>query len=364
MHLHPGLRARHPHRAARTCAGVLGAGAAVLVGFSFVDPATPTLDERWASWAVALVAAALAACCRFGDPHRADRWGLLTVAPALGTLLVCVQAWHTRDVSASVQVFLALPVVAAATQLRAGGAAVAVLTAVAGDLAVTLHLLPVGPALTDVVFVGTTLAVVATVLVRLEDTQAADKAELARLAAVDTLTGLVTRRVLDDALAAALSSAASVQGTALILVDVDDFKAVNDGYGHPVGDDALRHLAGVLAGSVRGHDAVVSRMGGDELAVLLTGCSAETATARAGDLVAAVRAAPLPLADGTLLPVTVSVGVAQVPRHALALRELYAAADGALYEAKRSGRNRSATAAPPAPVTPAQITAAQVTPAP
>jgi len=348
VHLHRGLRARHPRRAARTSAGVLGAGAAVLAGFSFVDPATPTLGGRWVSWAVALVAAAVAARCWRADPGRNDRLGLLTLAPALGAALVCAQAWHTRDVSASVQVFLALPVVAAATQLRAGGAAVAVVAAVAGDLAVTLHLLPLGAALTDVVFVGTTLAVVAAVLVRLEDTQAAVEAELARLAAVDALTGLVTRRVLDDALAAALSSAASVQGTALILVDVDDFKAVNDGYGHPVGDDALRHLAGVLAGSVREHDAVVSRMGGDELAVLLTGCSAESAAARAGDLVAAVRAAPLRLADGTLLPVTVSVGVAQVPRHALGLRELYAAADGALYAAKRAGRNRWATAGGPA----------------
>jgi len=323
---------------------VLGAGALVLAGFSFVDPATPTLGDRWASWVVALAAAALAATCGWGDPHRSDRLGLLTAAPALGAVLVCLQAWHTRDVSASVQVFLALPVVAAATQLRGGGAALAVATAVAGDLVVTLHLLPTAAALTDVVFVGTTLAVVAGVLVRLEDTQAADKAELARLAAVDALTGLVTRRVLDDALAAALSSAASAQGTALILVDVDDFKAVNDGHGHPVGDDALRHLAGVLAASVREDDAVVSRMGGDELAVLLTGCSAQAATARADDLVDAVRAAPLHLPDGTLLPVTVSVGVAQVPRHAAGLRELYAAADAALYEAKRGGRNRWAAA--------------------
>lgn len=344
MHLPEALRARHPRRAARTSAVILTVGALVLAGFSFVDPATPTLVARWPSWAVALGAAALAAQCWFGDAHRSDLLGLLTIAPALGTVLICVQAWHTQDVSASVQVFLALPVVAAATQLRAGGAALAVVTAVVGDLLLTLHLLPTGAALTDVVFVGTTLAVVAVVLVRLEDTQAADKAELARLAAVDTLTGLVTRRVLDDALTAALSSAASVQGTALILVDVDDFKAINDGYGHPVGDDALRHLATVLAGSVRGHDAVVSRMGGDELAVLLTGCSAEAAAARASDLVAAVQAAPLPLADGRLLPVTVSVGVAQVPRHAEGLRELYTAADTALYAAKRAGRNGWASA--------------------
>jgi len=164
VNLPRGLRARHPRRAARTSAAVLGAGALVLAGFSFADPATPTLGDRWPSWVVALAAAALAATCWWGDAHRNDRVGLLTAAPALGAVLVCLQAWHTRDVSASVQVFLALPVVAAATQLRAGGAALAVAAAVAGDLVVTLHLLPTAAALTDVVFVGTTLAVVAGVL--------------------------------------------------------------------------------------------------------------------------------------------------------------------------------------------------------
>jgi diguanylate cyclase (GGDEF)-like protein len=323
---------------------MLGAGAAVLVAFSWIDPATPTLAERAHSWGVAAVALLLALWCWRGDAHHADRLGLLTVVPPLGALLICVQAWHTRDVSASVQVFLALPVVAAATQLRRGGAALTVACAVAGDLAVTLHVLPLGPALTDVVFVGTTLGVVAAVLAHLEDVQAADKAELARLAAVDSLTGLVTRRVLDDALAAALSSAASGLGTALVVVDVDDFKAVNDGHGHPVGDDALRHLASVLTRSVRADDAVVSRMGGDELAVLLPGCSAEVAVARAAEMVAAVRAAPLPLPDGSLLPLTISVGVAQVPRHAVGLRELWTAADDALYAAKRAGRDQYAAA--------------------
>ncbi|MBF5081971.1 GGDEF domain-containing protein [Quadrisphaera sp. INWT6] len=338
------LRARHPRPAARTAAAVLAAGAAVLLLYSFIDPATPTLIQRGPSWAVAAAAAALAAWCWCGDADRLDRAGVITAAPALGTVLICAQAWHTGDVSASVQVFLALPVIAAATQLRAGGAALAVATAVAGDLVLTTRFLPLSAALTDVVFVGTTLAVVSLVLVRLLDVQEADKAELARLAAVDTLTGLVTRRVLDDALAASLSSAASAAGTALVLVDVDNFKTINDSHGHPVGDDALRHLARVLASCVRDHDAVISRMGGDELAVLLPGCSAQVAAARAGDLVQAVRDRPLVLPDGTSLVITVSVGVAQVPRHAMGLRELYAAADAALYRAKRGGRDQHASA--------------------
>jgi diguanylate cyclase (GGDEF)-like protein len=104
------------------------------------------------------------------------------------------------------------------------------------------------------------------------------------------------------------------------------------------------HLAGVLTRAVRFGDAVVSRLGGDELAVLLPGCSVEVATRRADDLVDAVRRAPLPLPDGRLLPQSVSVGVAHAPQHAIELRALYAAADAALYQAKQPGRGRSAVA--------------------
>ncbi len=100
----------------------------------------------------------------------------------------------------------------------------------------------------------------------------------------------------------------------------------------------------MLRRHVRSRDAVVGRLGGDELAVLLPGCSAATAAERAEQLVTAVRATPLQLADGTLLTLSVSVGVAHAPRHATELRALYAAADGALYEAKRAGRDRAVLA--------------------
>jgi len=130
-------------------------------------------------------------------------------------------------------------------------------------------------------------------------------------------------------------------------VDVDQFKSINDAHGHPVGDDALVHLAGVLTTAVRSSDTVISRLGGDELAILLPGCSADVAARRAADLVEAVRRAPLPLPDGRLLPVSVSVGVAHAPEHARELRELYSAADAALYRAKLGGRDRHAVAPVP-----------------
>ncbi len=95
---------------------------------------------------------------------------------------------------------------------------------------------------------------------------------------------------------------------------------------------------------MRAEDPVLSRLGGDELAVLLPHCAADIAARRAGDLLGAVRAAPLPLADGTLLALSISVGVAHVPERSGDLQTLYHAADTALYDAKRAGRNRSVAA--------------------
>jgi diguanylate cyclase (GGDEF)-like protein len=129
-----------------------------------------------------------------------------------------------------------------------------------------------------------------------------------------------------------------------VLIDVDAFKAINDSHGHPVGDDVLVHLSTVLRGQVRAEDAVMSRLGGDELAVLLPGCSRDVAVRRAEDLHEAVRSTPLTLADGGLLAVSISVGVAHVPQHSTDRRGLYTSADAALYDAKRAGRGRVAVA--------------------
>jgi diguanylate cyclase (GGDEF)-like protein len=231
----------------------------------------------------------------------------------------------------------------AASHLRRAGVALVTAAAVVGDAVTLFLLMPFTAAGTDFVFFGSVLVVMAVMLTRATAVQERLVVALREQARVDALTGLVNRRAFDDALATTLTRPVPA-GTALVLIDVDAFKTINDSHGHPVGDAALVHLAGVLREQVRAEDAVLSRLGGDELAVLLPDCAPDAAARRAAELLTAVRATPLGLADGTLLALSISIGVAHVPPLSGDLATLYHAADAALYEAKRSGRGRVAVA--------------------
>jgi diguanylate cyclase (GGDEF)-like protein len=164
-------------------------------------------------------------------------------------------------------------------------------------------------------------------------------AELRTQAAVDSLTGLVTRRVLDEAASSALSGAASEQGTGLILLDIDHFKRINDEHGHLAGDEVLVQVSKVLMDTSRASDTV-SRMGGDEIAVLLAGCSVEGLRRRAEQILLDMRAGDFTADTGVPLSITVSIGIAHLPTHGSNLRALYGAADTSLYVAKRCGRDQ------------------------
>jgi diguanylate cyclase (GGDEF)-like protein len=299
---------------------------------------------------VAVVWPSTVVCGIFGlvfalvPPERLDRMGLFVIFATLGTSNLCLCIVLMGRTSIGAQFFLALAVLYAGFHLRTAAVVVVTTTALVGDAVVLLLLQPLDRAVTDLLLSGLTLVVMATLLVRSGQTRDRLVAELERQAAVDALTGLASRRVFDETLATTLTAPAIEEGTALVLVDVDEFKSINDRHGHPVGDDALVHLAAIVTGCVRSDDAVVGRLGGDELALLLPGCPPEVATRRAEKVLDAVRAAPLLLPDGTLLALSVSIGVAHAPAHADDLRALYAAADAALYEAKRAGRGRVAAA--------------------
>ena len=339
------MRARDPRAAARTAVPVLVVCAGVMLVFSFFGPNTVRAEGVVGSWLTAAVLVCLAVSFRVADPARIDRLGGFVFTALVGVALCCGMNWLTRDPSAGAQAFLAFPVLWAGVALHRSAVALVALAAITGDAVVLFHLEPVGNAVSDLSFFGAVLVLMAIMLVRSGETQDRLVALLHEQATVDSLTGLVNRRVLDEALSTALATPTTPQGTALVLVDVDSFKTINDQHGHPVGDDALTHIAGVLRTVVRSGDAVLSRMGGDELAILLPDCPPDIAQRRAAEVLDAVRGEPLVLPDGTVLSLSVSIGVAHAPSHAVGLEELYAAADAALYAAKRAGRNQVQVAA-------------------
>ncbi|HEY6015249.1 MAG TPA: diguanylate cyclase, partial [Gaiellaceae bacterium] len=159
---------------------------------------------------------------------------------------------------------------------------------------------------------------------------------LEREAQTDSLTGLHNHRAFHERLRAELQRANRVHDTvALLMFDIDDFKKVNDVFGHGVGDQLLIWLARLARETVRGSD-VVCRLGGEEFAVIMTSCDA-------GDALGLARRLTDELARREFAPaghVTVSVGIAQGPEHAMNPRELIACAEAAMMTAKAQGKNR------------------------
>ena len=188
---------------------------------------------------------------------------------------------------------------------------------------------------------GAVIAVVET----LRDITAQREAQdaLATLAALDGLTGLANRRSFDQALDLESKRCARA-GTplALLMMDIDGFKLFNDSYGHGRGDECLRVVARTVGNAVRRSVDHAARYGGEEFAVILPDTDLAGARAVADRIRLAVEALRIPhraAPVGTV--VTVSIGGVSVPRPDPDGRNLLAAADAALYRAKRDGRNRA-----------------------
>ena len=156
-------------------------------------------------------------------------------------------------------------------------------------------------------------------------------------AATDSLTGLLNKRAVTDALKRTFAQAAMTKSPlALLLLDLDHFKQVNDQHGHGAGDQVLASVGAALRGALRARD-FAGRNGGEEFAILLPDTDIDAALDIAERVRATIAEVTLP---GTDVPVTVSVGVAGFPDHASTLERLERLADAALYVAKRQGRNR------------------------
>jgi diguanylate cyclase (GGDEF)-like protein len=162
-------------------------------------------------------------------------------------------------------------------------------------------------------------------------------------ALVDGLTGLANRRSCEDTLAAELSRAERYPAPlAVVLADLDDFKDVNDRFGHQAGDVVLREFAALLRENLRDID-LAGRWGGEEFLLLLPGTDLEGAARVAERVRQALHHRILLSVEGEPIPVTASFGVAEYPT-ADSAPALFAAADAALYEAKRQGKNRVSAA--------------------
>jgi diguanylate cyclase (GGDEF)-like protein len=166
-------------------------------------------------------------------------------------------------------------------------------------------------------------------------------------ALVDSLTGLANRRLCTAALEKELARAQRFdEPLTLVLADIDDFKRINDRWGHPTGDEVLKAFAHRLQESVREID-LAGRWGGEEFALLLPGTDLEGGRQLAERIRELVRDQRLAAPDGTQIGVSASFGVASFPL-VRGQNQLVAAADAALYEAKRSGKDRVVVSAPSA----------------
>lgn len=174
--------------------------------------------------------------------------------------------------------------------------------------------------------------------------QIADQHDLERMSKSDGLTGLMNRRAFHDALDSAMARAVrDGKPGALLYIDLDNFKAINDNCGHEVGDSVLCEISQMLTSGSRVYD-LVARIGGDEFAIWLNDLDVDSATRRADEFLEMLSQLSERSGD-TTKPLGASIGIAQFkPASSESLRELLKRADDAMYTAKRGGKNDWAVA--------------------
>ena len=199
-----------------------------------------------------------------------------------------------------------------------------------------------GPADLDFAQAVITAAVAVIQRAQMVESTMADNARLEQLAQTDPLTQLLNRRALTERISAEMERALRYDSTlALLMIDLDHFKRVNDSYGHLVGDDVLRDVGQLLLETIRGSD-IVARYGGEEFLLLLPETDDTGAEAFADRIRSAVELHPFSSGEeGKPLRLTASIGVAVYPAARIeSVEDLLARADAALYRAKADGRNR------------------------
>jgi diguanylate cyclase len=277
----------------------------------------------------------------------------LAVPGALAALLVALVGWHLLSPaphwSDLLQLFLASGVGAMWSYLVRGSdrrdlQGLLMLGALQTSVLLPAYLWPADPSLSvpgatilSFLTLNLVIAVLVGSFIERERTMIHAEQQLRLQANTDQLTGLQNRRTIEAAFA---SRSVGQVGQSLMVIDIDNFKSINDAHGHVSGDAVLRHIARCLVASVRTGDLVV-RLGGEEFAVLLAASSLEEAVSAAERLRISVERNRVRI-DQLAVPVTVSIGVAWW-RGSADFAEQFRIADSALYDAKRQGRNRVRT---------------------
>jgi len=171
------------------------------------------------------------------------------------------------------------------------------------------------------------------------------ESDVRRRAERDALTGTLNRAAIEEAIDRFLAQGGPEASMSLLYLDLDGFKSINDRHGHASGDRVLQQVTARIRAELRRASDVVGRIGGDEfLIVLPNDGAADTTAAHVAAAVLARTAQPIELDDGVVVQVGVSIGLASYPRHGATRRELVHAADEAMYEVKRHGKNAVASA--------------------
>jgi diguanylate cyclase (GGDEF)-like protein len=333
------LLPNHREAAIRAIAYFLLAAGLVVGACAFAVPdfAGDTAAGHWATLIVAAAMVAAGVIC-WHAPHRVPN-AFLVVVPAIAVVLVGGLDLITRDSSLGAHLYFLWPVLYAATYLRRGPVALVLGMVFVADAAVVFTLQSPERATADLASMITALTVSAILIVRLRERGDRLVAVLETQALSDPLTGVANRRAftrdIEEAVARSRRTKAPLS---LVTVDVDRFKTINDQWGHPAGDAALRAVAGAIRTVVRRSD-VVARLGGDEFAVLV-----EAGVDGARRVAEAVREAVAGVTDLPGGPPTLSIGLATFPDDADSVESLMAASDAGLYAAKVAGRDRIASA--------------------
>ena len=323
-------------RFARVVTIVVGALLALVLALS--------TEAGWAILAamVAMVAVVLVGSWRLETRRRPELWIFFSTVVNIQVMLALGSVISGGPESLLVNT-LAIPVVMVGARFSNRGLAVGAPVSVLLIIATTIGVDP-AYAISHPESFAVPLALVVCVVVYMRPLVASDVRHRAD-STLDQLTGLLNRRGLEPRFAEVAEQAALIQHpVSVVVADIDHFKSINDVHGHPVGDAVLRDVADAMRRSLRSFE-LLYRVGGEEFLLLLPGADAEDAAGVAETLRVAIEEL-----RPKGLPVACSFGVATAGDDDLAFGPLLEAADAALYDAKRFGRNRVEQSVDPVPV--------------